>query len=59
MFFRIKPSGERRYLQIVGLYMMPPDNVVVLLVDEKPSIQALERGQGYLTRVGQFTALQH
>jgi hypothetical protein len=28
--------------------MMPPDNAVVLSVDEKPSIQALERAQGYL-----------
>ena len=25
-----------------------PDNAVVLSVDEKPSIQALERAQGYL-----------
>ena len=33
---------------IVGLYMMPPDNAVVLSVDEKPSIQALERAQGFL-----------
>jgi hypothetical protein len=28
--------------------MMPSDNAVVLSVDEKPSIQALERAQGYL-----------
>jgi len=28
--------------------MMPPDNAVVLSVDEKPSIQALERTQGDL-----------
>jgi hypothetical protein len=28
---------------IVGLYMAPPDNAIVLAVDEKPSIQALER----------------
>src|SRR6201993_1757249 len=34
--------------EIVGLYMAPPDNAVVLSVDEKPSIQALERAQGYL-----------
>jgi transposase len=33
---------------IVGLYMNPPENAVVLSVDEKPSIQALERAQGYL-----------
>ena len=28
--------------------MAPPENAVVLSVDEKPSIQALERAQGYL-----------
>ena len=28
--------------------MAPPDHAVVLSVDEKPSIQALERAQGYL-----------
>lgn len=33
---------------IVGLYMAPPDDAIVLCVDEKPSIQALERAQGYL-----------
>src|SRR5438874_8021398 len=33
---------------VVGLYMKPPENALVLAVDEKPSIQALERSQGYL-----------
>ena len=33
---------------MVGLYMKPPENALVLAVDEKPSIQALERSQGYL-----------
>jgi transposase len=33
---------------IVGLYLAPPDHAVVLAVDEKPAIQALERAQGYL-----------
>jgi transposase len=33
---------------VVGLYMAPPDNAIVICVDEKPSIQALERAQGYL-----------
>jgi transposase len=32
----------------VGLYLAPPENAVVLSVDEKPHIQALERAQGYL-----------
>jgi transposase len=33
---------------IVGLYLDPPENAVVLSVDEKPAIQALERSQGWL-----------
>lgn len=33
---------------IIGLYLNPPQNALVLAVDEKPSIQALERAQGYL-----------
>jgi DDE superfamily endonuclease len=28
--------------------MVPPENAIVLCVDEKPSIQALERAQGYV-----------
>jgi transposase len=33
---------------VVGLYLNPPLNAVVLSVDEKPSIQALERSSGYV-----------
>jgi hypothetical protein len=33
---------------VVGLYLAPPKNAIVLCGDEKPSIQALERAQGYL-----------
>jgi len=33
---------------IVGLYLNPPDNAVVLCVDEKSQIQALERSQPVL-----------
>jgi len=33
---------------VVGLYMSPPDNAVVLCVDEKSQIQALERRQPVL-----------
>lgn len=33
---------------IVGLYLDPPLNAMVLCVDEKPSIQALERKTGYI-----------
>jgi len=33
---------------VIGLYLNPPEHAVVLCVDEKPSIQALERAQGWL-----------
>ena len=33
---------------VVGLYLNPPQNALVLSVDERPSIQALERAQGFL-----------
>lgn len=33
---------------IVGLYLNPPENALVISVDEKPSIQALERASGYV-----------
>ena len=33
---------------IVGLYLDPPENALVICVDEKPSIQALERATGYV-----------
>jgi transposase len=42
------PEFAAKAAEIVGLYMAPPDNAVVLAVDEKPSIQALEWAQGYL-----------
>ena len=42
------PEFAPKAADIVGLYLDPPDNVVVICVDEKPSIQALERAQGYL-----------
>lgn len=42
------PQFAPKAADIVGLYLAPPENAVVLSVDEKPSIQALERAQGYL-----------
>ena len=33
---------------IIGLYLAPPLKAIVLCVDEKPSIQALERKTGYI-----------
>jgi transposase len=42
------PEFAAKAADLVGLYMAPPDNAIVICVDEKPSIQALERAQGYL-----------
>jgi transposase len=42
------PEFVPKAADIVGLYLAPPENAVLLSVDEKPHIQALERAQGYL-----------
>jgi transposase len=42
------PEFAPKAAEIVGLYLDPPENAVILSVDEKPHIQALERAQGYL-----------
>lgn len=42
------PEFAAKAADIVALYLDPPENAVVLCVDEKPQIQALERAQGYL-----------
>jgi transposase len=42
------PQFASKAADIVGLYLDPPENAVVLCVDEKPQIQALQRAQGWL-----------
>jgi transposase len=42
------PEFAAKAADIVGLYINPPEGAVVVCVDEKPNIQALERRQGYL-----------
>jgi transposase len=37
------PHFEEKLADVVGLYMNPPDNAIILCVDEKSQIQALER----------------
>lgn len=39
------PKFAAKVKDVVGLYLNPPDNAVVLSVDEKTSIQALQRTQ--------------
>ena len=46
--FSPDPDFEAKLLDIVGLYLNPPKNALVLCVDEKPSIQALDRTQPLL-----------
>lgn len=42
------PEFAAKAAEIIGLYLDPPEGALVIAVDEKPHIQALERAQGYL-----------
>lgn len=42
------PEFAPKAAEVVGLYLNPPLNALVLSVDEKPSIQALQRPSGYV-----------
>jgi transposase len=42
------PAFEQKLEDIVGLYLNPPENALVLCVDEKSQVQALERAQPIL-----------
>lgn len=42
------PKFEDKLLEVVSLYMKPPENAIVLCVDEKTGIQALDRTQPML-----------
>ena len=39
------PEFEQKMINIVGLYLSPPENAIVICVDEKTQIQALDRTQ--------------
>ena len=41
--FSTDPNLEGKIRDVVGLYLHPPEKAVVLCVDEKPQVQALER----------------
>src|SRR3546814_4661165 len=54
------PLFVEKVRDIVGLYLDPPDRAVVLCVDEKSQIQALDRTQPLLTmRTGQAERRTH
>ena len=42
------PEFNEKVRDVVGLYMNPPDKAIVICVDEKPGVQALERNQTIL-----------
>jgi len=42
------PEFGPKAAEVVGIYLNPPENALVLSIDEKPHIQALERAQGFL-----------
>lgn len=42
------PLLEQKVIDVAGLYLNPPENAIVLCVDEKSQIQALERTQPLL-----------
>lgn len=51
-----KPSNDPNFVEkardVVGLYLDPPDKALVLSVDEKTQIQALDRTQPMLPITG-------
>jgi transposase len=46
--FSDDPDFETKLKDVVGLYMNPPEDAIVLCIDEKSQIQALERTQPIL-----------
>jgi len=54
------PLFEEKVTDIVGLYLDPPDRAVVLCVDEKSQIQALDRTQpGLPLKKGRAATMTH
>jgi transposase len=54
------PHFEEKLHDVVGLYMSPPENAVVFSVDEKSSIQALDRTQpGLPMKPGRCGTMTH
>ena len=54
------PHFEEKLCDVVGLYLNPPENAVVFCVDEKTSIQALDRTQpGLPLKKGRCGTMTH
>ena len=51
---------EEKLFDVVGLYLTPPENAVVFCIDEKTSIQALDRTQpGLPLKKGRCGTMTH
>jgi len=54
------PQFEEKVADVVGLYMNPPDKAMVLCIDEKSQIQALDRTQpGLPMKRGRAATMTH
>jgi transposase len=54
------PQFEEKLVDVVGLYLSPPENAIVLSMDEKSQIQALDRTQPSLPmRPGRAGTMTH
>ena len=54
------PHFEEKLIDVVGLYLDPPDRAVVLCMDEKSSVQALDRTQPSLPMIpGRAETMTH
>ena len=54
------PHFEEKVVDVVGLYMNPPDRAMVLCIDEKSQIQALDRTQpGLPMKKGRAATMTH
>ncbi len=54
------PAFEDKLIDVVGLYLDPPDKAVVLCMDEKSQIQALDRSQpGLPLKKGRAGTMTH
>src|SRR5438477_2632427 len=54
------PRFEEKLIDVVGLYLNPPDKAIVLCLDEKSSVQALDRTQASLPMIkGRAATMTH
>lgn len=49
----------RQVTDVVGLYLAPPENAIVLVIDEKPQIQALNRNRAGVADAAAVTRETH